>query len=72
MKVVNEDHSDWDEKIDTVLMTYRASKQSFTKHSPYYMLHQKPMQLPIDAELFQHDGEHDEEAEEENVDMMRS
>ncbi len=32
------------------------------------MLYQKPMQLPIDAELFQHDGEHDKEAE-ENVDI---
>ncbi len=68
-KVVNEDHSNWDEKIDTVLMAYRASKQASTKHSPYYMLYQKPMQLPIDAELFQHDGEHDEEAEEENVNI---
>ncbi len=68
-KVVNEDHSNWDEKIDTVLMAYRVSKQASTKHSPYYMLYQKPMQLPIDAELFQHDGEHDEEAEEENVDI---
>ncbi len=50
-------------------MAYRASKQASTKHSPYYMLYQKLMQLPIDAELFQHDGEHDEEAEEENVDI---
>jgi len=64
-KVVNNEHSNWDEKIDTVLMGYRASKQASTKHSPYYMLYQKPMQLPIDAELCQHDGE----AEEEDVDI---
>ena len=45
------DQSDWDEKIDTVLMGYRASRQASTKQSPYYMLYQQEMRLPIDAEL---------------------
>ena len=47
-KVCNEDHTNWDEKLDTVLM---ASCQASTKHSPYYMLFQQHMRLPIDAEV---------------------
>ena len=47
----NDDQTDWDEKIDTVLMGYRASRQASTKHSPYYMLFQQHMRLPIDAEV---------------------
>ena len=46
----NEDQTNWDEKLDTVLMGYRASRQASTKHSPYYMLFQQHMRLPIDAE----------------------
>ena len=45
----NQDHNDWDEKIDTILMGYRASSQASTKHSPY--LFQKEMRLPIDNEI---------------------
>ena len=50
-KMVSEDQTDWDEKLDTVLMGYRASRQASTKHSPYYMFFQQNMRLPIDAEL---------------------
>ena len=32
-------------------MGYRASWQSSTKHSPYYMLYQKKMRLPIHNEV---------------------
>ena len=32
-------------------MGYRASRQSSTKHSPYYMLFQQQMRLPVDSEL---------------------
>ena len=32
-------------------MGYRASHQASTKHSPYYMLFQQDMRLPIDAEV---------------------
>ena len=47
----NQDHNDWDEKIDTILMGYRASSQASTKYSPYFMLFQKEMRLPIDNEI---------------------
>ena len=43
-------------------MGYRASQQASTKQSPYYMLFQQQMRLPIDAEILpqsstMHDGE---------------
>lgn len=45
-------------------MGYRASRQASTKHSPYYMLYQQEMRLPIDAELLQR-----QDREEVNDDM---
>ncbi len=42
-------------------MGYRAAKQASTKHSLYYMLFQKPMQLPIDAELCEIENEEENE-----------
>lgn len=54
-KVVDEDQQNWDEKLDTVLMGYRASRQSSTKHSPYYMLFQQQMRLPVDSEMLTSD-----------------
>ena len=50
-KITDEDHTDWDLKIDTILMGYRASRQGSTKFSPYYMLFQKNMRLPICNEI---------------------
>lgn len=50
-KVINDSHNDWDLKIDTVLMGYRASRQASTKQSPFYMLFQTEMRLPIDSEM---------------------
>ncbi len=47
----DDDQTNWDEKIDTVLMGYRASRQASTKHSSYFMLFQQHMRLPIDAEV---------------------
>ena len=64
--MVNEDHTDWDQKLDTVLFAYRVSKQKSTGFSPFYMMfHQKPS-LPSDSELFcfTSDGEAEQDFEE--------
>ena len=53
--MVDDDQQNWDEKLDTILMGYRASRQSSTKHSPYYMLFQQQMRLPVDSELLTSD-----------------
>ena len=64
-KLVNEDQTNWDEKLETVLSAYRVSKQKSTGYSPFYMMfHRQPL-LPIDSELvqsFQNDDEPDIEA----------
>ncbi len=39
----------WDDKLDAIRFSYRASKQATTKHSPYFMFGRHP-RLPIDAE----------------------
>ena len=66
-KIVNESQSDWDDKIDTFLMGYRASRQSSTKFSPYYMMFQQEMRLPIDTEFLPSDLDA-EEGDAETVD----
>ena len=59
----DDDQSNWDEKINTVLMGYRASCQASTKHSPYFMLFQQNMRLPIDSEVQSPAAATDEEQE---------
>ena len=46
--MVDECQSDWDEKIDTVLMGYRASRQS---SHPISCSSSRTWQLPIDMEI---------------------
>ena len=55
-KITGESHDDWDLKLNTVLMGYRASRQASTKFSPYYMLYQKEMRLPIHNEVCPESG----------------
>ena len=38
-KVIDDDQQNWDEQIDTVLMSYLAPRQASTKHPPYCMLY---------------------------------
>ena len=56
--MVDEDQKNWDVKIETVLMGYRASRQASTKYSPYFLLFQKEMRLPIDNEIMQNEESH--------------
>lgn len=49
--MIDEDQLNWDLKLDTILMGYRASKQGSTKQSPYYMLYEQHMRLSIDSEV---------------------
>lgn len=71
-KIIDEDKRNWDEKLDTVLMGYRASRQASTKQSPYYMLFQRQMRLPIDVEMLPQSPIVDEDIEnpEEIVDIL--
>ena len=50
-KCVNEDHTDWDEKLGDVNFSYNTAVHSVTKFSPYYLLYGKHPILPIDNQL---------------------
>ena len=50
-KLVDDFQTDWDEKIDAVLMGYRASWQASTKHLSYCLLFHQQMCLPNDSEV---------------------
>ena len=67
--MVNDSQSDWDEKINTVLMGYRASRQASTKHSPYFLLFHQQMRLPIDSEVLPSSLDEQEADEEEDLDQ---
>jgi hypothetical protein len=52
-KCVNSCKADeWDDLIPSVLFAYRTMKHSTTKFSPFYLMHGREAQLPIDLELF--------------------
>ena len=51
-KLVNEDHDDWDQKLETVLFAYRVSRNLLDTLLFIMMFHRQPS-LPIDSELLQ-------------------
>ena len=48
-------------------MGYRASRQASTKHSPYFLLFQQQMRLPIDSEVLP--SSCDQESDDEDLDQ---
>ena len=56
--MVDQDQKNWDLKIETVLMGYRASRQASTKYSPYFWLFQKEMRFSIDNEIIPNEELH--------------
>ena len=48
---INEDQSNWDMLLDPILFSYRVTRQSSTKYSPYFMMFGRHPRLPIDAEF---------------------
>ena len=66
---MDDSQTDWDEKIDTVLMGYRASRHASTKHSPYFLMFHQQMRLPIENKVlpssFEKQSSDDEAGEED-------
>ena len=48
---VNENQDNWDEHLQLILFTYRATKQNTTGFSPFYMMFACQPSFPIDSEL---------------------
>jgi hypothetical protein len=56
-KCVNSSTSEWDDLIPSVLFAYRTTKHSTTKYTPFFLMHGREAQLPIDMELSKRNGE---------------
>lgn len=50
-KYVNDEQSDWDEKINSMLFAYRTSVHSSTKETPFYLVYGRQPRLPVDLAL---------------------
>ena len=47
LKHIEENQSEWDLYLDSVLFAYRVSKQSSTKYAPFYLMYGRQAKLPL-------------------------
>ena len=47
LKMIDENQSDWDKYLDSVLFAYCTSKQASTKFSPFFLLYGREPVLPV-------------------------
>src|SRR6218665_976262 len=50
MKVVNEESTDWDDHIQSIVFAYRVNRQESTKFTPFELMYGVKARLPIDLE----------------------
>ena len=48
LKMIDENQSEWDKFLDSVLFAYRTSKQASTTFSPFFLLYGREPTLPVD------------------------
>ena len=48
LKMVDENESEWDKFLDSVLFVYRTCKQASTKYSPFFLMYEREPTLPVD------------------------
>ena len=48
LKMIDENQSDWDKYLDSVLFAYHTSKQASTKFSPFFLLYGREPVLPVE------------------------
>lgn len=48
LKMVDDNTNEWDKFIDSVLFSYRTSKQDSTKYSPFFIMYGRTPRLPVD------------------------
>jgi len=48
VKLVSENHRDWDQLLPAIAFAYRTSVQESTKFTPYYLLHGREARIPAD------------------------
>ena len=53
LKMVDENQSQWDKFLDSVLFACRTNKQSSTKYSPFFLMYGREPRLPIEIMVSQ-------------------
>ena len=48
LKMVDNNTNEWEKYIDSVLFSYRTSKQDSTKYSPFFIMYGRTPRLPVD------------------------
>eukprot|EP00731_Ephydatia_muelleri_P007459 Em0003g1707a len=56
VKYINTDQSDWDEKLECVLFSYRTSVHATTKYTPFYLMYGREAVLPPQLQTECKDG----------------
>lgn len=51
LKMVEKNQKEWENYIDSVLFSYRTSKQASTKYSPFFILYGREPRLPTDLTI---------------------
>ncbi len=64
LKFVSEEMNDWDLYLDSILFSYRVSRQDSTKASPFFLVYGRQAKLPIEFNL---KNDKDEVVEEPNT-----
>ena len=59
LKFVEEEQTDWDLFIDTILFSYRVSPQDSTKVSPFSLVYGRQARLPVELQDLPFEGEED-------------
>ena len=51
IKMIEENQSEWDKFLDSVLFAYRTSKQASTQFSPFFLLYGRELRLPKELSI---------------------
>lgn len=51
LKFVDSEQTDWDLYLDSILFSYRVSRQDSTKHSPFLLVYGRQPRLPIEFNM---------------------
>lgn len=63
--IAGDEQSNWDLYLDSILFSYRISKQSSTKFSPFYLMYGRNARLPVEFKKLNVEGESNENSDED-------
>ena len=58
VKYINADQDDWDEHLESVLLSYHTSVHATTKYAPFFLMYDREAVLPIQLHTSNVDNGH--------------